>query len=253
MGLTIHWKTHAPESATLAEVTAKLSAWRRACLDLPFETVTEIQHFSGKDLEWRLNDRAAPDRWFVLQGCTYAQADPNDEDSPHLSIDPVEVVGFTAYPGDDCEPMTCLLARYPETTTVGTYRLRPGIKGWQASCFAKTQYASSQGSQHFLKCHLTITAALDAAKAAGLLKSVLDEGGYWDDRDTEKLLTTVGRWNEMMAGFVGALELATGEILPAPIKDHPQFERLEHFGTTGDTAAMAKAIAAALKDIKPSE
>jgi hypothetical protein len=79
------------------------------------------------------------------------------------------------------------------------------------------------------------------------------EGGYWDDRDAEKLLTTVGRWNEMMAGFVGALELATGESLPAPIKDHPQFERLEHFGTTGDTAAMAKAIAAALKEIRPSE
>ena len=252
MGLTIHWKTHAPESATLAEVTAKLSAWRQACLDLPFEVVTEIQHFSGKDLEWRLNDRAAPDRWFVIQGCTHAQADPKDEDSPHLSIDPVEVVGFTAYPGDDCEPMTCLLARYPETATVGPYRLRPGIKGWQGSCFAKTQYASSQGSQHFLKCHLTITAALDAAKAAGLLKSVLDAGGYWDDRDAEKLLTTVGRWNEMMAGFVGALELATGESLPAPIKDHPQFERLEHFGTTGDTAAMAKAIAAALNEIKPS-
>jgi hypothetical protein len=253
MGLTIHWKTHAPESATLAEVTAKLSAWRQACLDLPFEVVTEIQNFSGKDLEWRLNDRAAPDRWFVIQGCTHAQADPKDEDSPHLSIDPVEVVGFTAYPGDDCEPMTCLLARYPETATVGPYRLRPGIKGWQGSCFAKTQYASSQGSQHFLKCHLTITAALDAAKAAGLLKSVLDEGGYWDDRDAEKLLTTVGRWNAMMAAFVGGLELATGESLPAPIKQHPEFEKLEHFGTTGDTAAMAKAIAAALKDIKPTE
>ena len=253
MGLTIHWKSHAPESATLADVSAKLEAWRQACLDLPFEGVTEIQHFSGKALEWQLNDHAAPERWFVLQGCTYARVDPQNEDSPYQSIEPVEVIGFTAFPGEDCEPMMCLLARYPECVSVGTYHIRPGIKGWQASCFAKTQYASSQGAQHFLKCHLTITAALDAAKSVGLLQSVLDEGGYWDARDAEKLLTTVGQWNATMAAFVGGLEAATGESMPAPIKQHREFETFEHFGTTGDTAAMAKAIAAALKDIKPSE
>lgn len=167
MGLTIHWKTHAPESATLADVSAKLEAWRQACLDLPFEMVTDIQHFFGKDLEERLNDRTSPNQWFVLQGCSHARVDPLDEESPYLSIDPVEVIGFTAYPGDECEPMTCLLARYPEVTTVGPYRVRPGITDWQGSCFAKTQYASAQGSQHFLKCHLTITAALDAAKTRG--------------------------------------------------------------------------------------
>jgi len=98
---------------------------------------------------------------------------------------------------------------------------------------------------------LTITAALDAANALGLLESVSDEGGYWDDRDPQKLLTTVGRWNAMMAALVGELETATDEKLPAPIKNHPEFERLEHIGTTGDTAAMAKAIAEAIKRNKP--
>jgi hypothetical protein len=253
MGLTIHWTTHAPETDSLAEVTAKLSQWREACLDLPFEDVGEIQHFAGKELAWRLDDRSAPDRDLVLHGCAYFQIDPTDEESPHVSVDPVEVVGFTACAGDGCEWMTCLLARYPERALVGKEWIRPGIQGWRANSFAKTQYASMQGSENFLKCHLTITAALDAARGLRLLKSVLDEGGYWEERNVEKLLKTVGRWNEMMAGFVGALELATGENLPAPIKEHPQFERLEHMGTTGDTAAMAKAIAEALKKTKPSE
>ena len=37
------------------------------------------------------------------------------------------------------------------------------------------------------------------------------------------------------------------------LKTHPEFERLEHEGTTGDTAAMAKAIAEALKHIEPEK
>lgn len=253
MGLCINWTVHAPETASLESVTDQLRAWREACLDLPFDEVTEIVHFTEAEIVQRLENRADPFRWFLVQASAYVAINRDTPDEFSGSVDPVEIVGFTAFAGDECEPMNCFLARYPEQALVGRHLVKPGISGWRGSSFAKTQYASTVAAQHFLKCHLTITAALDAAKAAELLKSVLDEGGYWDDRDAEKLLTTVGRWNEMMAGFVGALELATGENLPAPIKDHPQFERLEHFGTTGDTAAMAKAIAAALKDIKPSE
>jgi len=96
------------------------------------------------------------------------------------------VVGFTAYAGEACDPMNCLLARYPEQVLVGQHLVSPGIKGWRGSSFAKTQYASTVAAQHFLKCHLTITAALDAAKALDLPESVSDEGGYWDDRDLQK-------------------------------------------------------------------
>jgi hypothetical protein len=133
--------------------------------------------------------------------------------------------------------------------------VRPKITGWRGSSFAKTQYASTVAAQHFLKCHLTISAALDAANTLGLLESGSDEGGYWDDRDVQKLLTTVGRWNAMMAAFVGGWERTTGENLPAQIKSHPEFERerLEHLGTSDGTAAMAKAMAEALKRIDPSE
>lgn len=250
MGLCIHWTVHAPETASLENVTDLLRTWREACLDLPFDRVTEIVHFTEAEIGLRLKNRVDPFRWFLVQASAYVAINRDTPDELWESVNPMEVIGFTAYAGDQCEPMNCFLARYPEEALVDGHWARPGIDGWRGSSFAKTQYASTVAAQHFLKCHLTITAALDAAKAAGLLKSVLDEGDFWDDRDAEKLLRTVGRWNAMMAAFVGGLESAMGESLPAPIKQHPEFEKLEHLGTT---AAMAKAIAVALKNIKPSE
>lgn len=188
MGLFINWTVRASETASLEAVTDSLRAWREACLDLPFDEVTDIVHFTEAEIVQRLENRADPFRWFLVQASAYVAINRDTPDEFAGSVDPIEVVGFTAFAGDECEPMNCFLARYPEQALVGGHLVRPGIKGWKGSCFAKTQYASAQGSQHFLKCHLTITAALDAAKAAGLLESVLDEGGYWDDRDAQKLL-----------------------------------------------------------------
>jgi hypothetical protein len=253
MGLAINWTVRSPDSSSVESVTGRVRAWREACLDLPFDQVTELVCFDAAEIARRLADRADEWRWLLVQDGASVAIDPVNPDEGSVSVDPIAVVGFTAYAGEECEPMNCFLARYPEQARVGPNLVRPGIKGWRGSSFAKTQYASTVAAQHFLKCHLTITAALDAAKAAGLLDSVLDEGCFWDDRNVEKLLTTVGRWNAMMAAFVGGLDLATGEGLAAPIKLHPEFERLEHFGTTGDTAAMAKAIAEALKHIEPEK
>ena len=247
MGLCINWTVQAPENASFESVTEQLRAWRQACLDLPFDSVTEIVHLESPEIIERLENRSDPLHWFLVQASAYSVMNRGTPDEFACPVEPVEVVGFTAYAGEGCEPMNCFLARYPEQALVGANLVRPEIRGWRGASFAKTQYASTVGTEHFLKCHLTITAALDAATAVGLLESVSDDAGYWEDRDVAKLLTTVGRWNEMMAGFVGALELETGESLPAPIKEHPQFERLEHFGSTGNTAAMAKAVAAAIK------
>lgn len=253
MGLCINWTIHAPETASLEHITDQLRIWREACLDLPFVHVTEIVHFTEAEIVRRTKNHEDPFRWLLIQAGAYVVINRDTPDEFSSSVDAVEVVGFTAFAGAGCEPMNCFLARYPEEAFVGGHRVRPGISGWRGSSFTKTQYASTVAAQHFLKCHLTITAALDAAKAAGLLKSVLDEGEYWEDRDAEKLLKTVGRWNALMAAFVGSLETATGESLPAPIKEHPEFEKLEHIGTLDNTAAMAKAIAATLKQTKPDE
>lgn len=247
MGLCIHWTVHLPEPVSRETVVERLNAWRDACLDLPFESVTELVSFDREAIERVLDDKEDPARWFVVQAGAYCAGDPNDPESSGTLVDPLEIVGFTAHLGETCEPMNCLLARYPDEAVVHGTTVSPGVRGWRGSTFTKTQYASTVSTEYFLKCHLTAVAALDAAQRLGLLKSVVDDSGYWDKRSTEQLIETIGRWNAMAAGLVGALELATGEDTPSPIKSHPDFERLEHEGLNRETAILAKAIARILK------
>lgn len=252
MGLCINWTVHAPPTASAKDAALSLTRWRQACLDLPFDAVSDLVHFTAAEIKSRLDDRADRYRWFLIQASAYVGVDPTNEDAGSVSVDPIEIVGFTADPGADCEPMNCFLARYPETYRVAGLEIRPEIAGWRGSSFCKTQYASAVTPEHFLKCHLTVTAALDAANALGLLKSVTDEGEFWTDRDPVKLLKTVDRWNAGIAAFVGSMQDALGTKVAAPIKSHPGFERLEHLGTNQDTAGFARAIAAALKGSDPS-
>jgi hypothetical protein len=196
MGLCINWTVHAPETASLESVTDQLRAWREACLDLPFDEVADIVHFTEAEVVRRLENRADSFRWFLVQACAYVAINRDTPDEFSGTVDPVEVVGFTAFAGDECEPMNCFLARYPEQALVGRHLVKPGIIGWRGSSFAKTQYASSVAAQHFLKCHVTITAALDAAKAAGLLKSVLAR--------TPKLTLIFGKGGECEVKLVRA-------------------------------------------------
>jgi hypothetical protein len=253
MGLCINWTVQAPRAVSAEDATASVGRWRQACLDLPFDEVTELIHFKAPEIKSRLDDRSDRFRWFLIQACAYVAADPTNPEAGSVSVEPIEVVGFTAYLGDECEPMNCFLARYPDTFRLDGLVVRSPIAGWKGSSFCKTQYASGVAPEHFLKCHVTVTAALDAAKSLGLLESVSDEGEFWEDRDPVKLLKNVDRWNASIAAFVGSMEDSLRTTLEAPIKSNPAFERLEHLGTNKDTATFARAIAAALKPSKPSE
>jgi hypothetical protein len=253
MGATIHWSLRASKSAAIADVGASLGALREACLDLPFDYVTDVVCFGAAEIARRLKARSDPFRWLLVQSGASVRLESADREEVWSSINPIALVGFTASPGEKCEPMNCFLALYPEQVDIGRQSVRPGIDGWRGSSFAKTQYASTVTVENFLKCHLTIVAALDAAMALGLLESVVDETDFRENRDIEKLVTTLMTWNTRIAGFVGSLELATGKEIYAPIKKHPEFERLEHHGTTNDTAVLARAIAAMIKRDSPTE
>lgn len=226
-----------------------LTDWRQSCLDLPFEEVTEVVHFSADEIERLLEDRSDPHRWFLIQAGMYVPLDSSDPGAGARSVDPVEVIGFTAFPGGECEPMNCFLARYSDGK--GDAAGLTAMAGWQGRSFCKTQYASSVAPEHFLKCHVTVTAALDAAQAAGILESVIDEGEFWTERNPAKLLKAVDRWNASIAGFVGSMQDTLQTTLAAPIKSHPGFERLEHEGTVNGAADFARALAAALKGRNP--
>lgn len=135
------------------------------------------------------------------------------------------------------------------------------LAGWYWRSFTKTQYASDPtcgGIPNFLRCHISVITLLDRiAKLPGMKVTVDDEGKfgpstYSDDYkeayeagrkptysrhkgkyNPAALANEVGEWNSMIAGFSGALSdaLAGTEIqLEAPIKDFPDFERLEFRG-----------------------
>lgn len=241
MGLTLHWTLYAPPAA---DVVTRLEALRSGCLDLPFVSVTDLVHLEAAEIIRRQDQDEL--RWFLIQAERSIPIEPESE--RYMRISPEEVIGFTAQPGES-EPANFFLARYPARVTVASQERPTGLTGWLGSASCKTQYASAVSSAEFLKCHLGVVAALDHAARLGLLKSVLDEGEFWERRNPEALLQTVGRWNAMMAAFVGGLELETGKTLPAPIRTHPAFERLEHEGTTADTAALVKAVAKAIKRV----
>ena len=89
---------------------------------------------------------------------------------------------------------------------------------------------------NFLRCHLGVVALLDEAKRLGCLASVSDEGDFWETRSLERLTREIGEQSAMLAGFLGALKDAMGQVpvgagtVEAPIAAYPKFEHLEAEG-----------------------
>lgn len=247
MGLTIHWSLFAPENYTDEQASELVAQLRSGFLDLPFEHVGELLHFSAEEIEAQIDDRESPDRWLLITARARVKLGNDPQVYDYVRINPDKLIGFVADPGAEAEAVCLFLARYPETTVVNGRTVQTRLKGWQGSAFCKTQYGGIVSNEHFIKCHLTVIAGLDLARSHGLSIEVLDEGGYWEARDVTALLKELHIWNETIAAFVGALGDAHGGEVQAPIKDHPEFERLEHFGSFGKTAEFVKALAATLK------
>lgn len=246
MGLTINYKLRT-RITTLEGAKKKISAFREAISGLGFEELSEVFHMEGSAADFEKQGRKASvitsrvdkiedetKRCFLIHSSSYVE-DPEDKRISYVQP-PYEVVGFSAWPGDGCEAANFGLGRYPETITVDGRKIPTGLKGWRGSSFCKTQYASdpeSGGVANFVKCHLQVVAALDAAKSMNLLESVDDEGGYWEKRDVQALANEVGEWNQMIAAFGGAISDAVGAngmTVAAPIIERGDFERLETAG-----------------------
>lgn len=237
MGLTIHYRLKSDADAATAR--AVLLQLRSRALDLPFAEVGELIELRGDQCDFEKSDRADPQRWLLVQACTHVECG-----SWHHNVPPTHVIAFTTWPGDGCEQANFGLCRYPSSITVADPD-RPGVKRrlacpgpkWRWSSFCKTQYASDPacgGVAHFLQCHLSVVALLDAAKALGILGEVHDEGDYWTDRDPARLANQVGQWNEQIAAFVGRLKDTVGDAAVAPITSFPNFEHLEARGRRGE-------------------
>lgn len=222
MGLTIHWEFQAGgiDAGVARDLVLQL---RQCAAQLPFE-------FVGEDLEECHGDNCAdcnPEdglRWIKILACRYLQ-----RGDQYRSVAPLHLLAFVTSPGAGCEPAVFGLARYPEVIWVEGAKLPTGLHGWSWTGFCKTQYASNPaqgGLENFLKCHLNLIGLLDAAKDLGILKQVVDEGNYWEQRDRSALVQLVAHWNQVAARVAGQLKDA-GHQIQAPITDYPNFEHLE--------------------------
>jgi hypothetical protein len=243
MGLTIHYSLKAQSDE--ARARSLINALHQAAQDLPFKELGEVFELSGEQCDYSKRDRDDPLCWLLVQSEAKVELKQNQHDSEEQTsferyrVRPVHLIAFAAWPGEGCEEANFGLCQYPAVIETETGRLDTGLTGWQWASFCKDQYASDPGCgglPNFLQCHLSVIAMLDKAKELGCLVHVSDEGGFWEQRDLQRLAQKVGSWNEMLAALAGQLrDLASGGpvSVEAPITGYPDFERLEAAGQKG--------------------
>ncbi len=173
MGLTIHYDLKF--QGTAEEARVKLQEISRVARALSFKNIGKIWELDySKDFN---NDeenkrKAGEDedgyRWAKIQ--SQPRGDwigrtryPNKDGSKYK--------GYTVelWAGEGCEP-----------TNLGL--ISKDGRNWRGHAFTKTQYA-----EHFVGAHLLVITILDVCKKLGILKSVSDEGDYWETRDLSLL------------------------------------------------------------------
>jgi hypothetical protein len=229
MGLTIHWSFQGPQKKS--EAKSIIEKLRQRAMDLPFESVGDILHFSGNHTDFE-SDPDGEHRWFKIQA---RETIWSKDGRTGWDVVPKEIIGFQIIVAPGSEPMEIFLAVYPKSILIQDERtrkpkrLRTNRSGWSGGGFTKTQYASDVrcgGIPNFLRAHLSVCKMLDHAKELGILQSVSDEGGFFEKRDVPALVNEVGEWNAFIAAGASALDKLMGEKSVAPIKDFPDFEQL---------------------------
>jgi hypothetical protein len=237
MGLTIHY-TLASEAERPQDARALIEKLRNRARDLPFAEVGEIVELQGKPADLNNANLDDPLRWLKVQACQILMYKVKG-DEYWARVPPTHLIGFTIQPGDGCEPANFGLCRYPKSVIDNGKRVRTKLAGWRWRSFCKTQYASNPdcgGLPNFLRCHVGLVKLLDYAAEICVLAEVKDESGYWERRDAMELVKEIDRWNQMIAGFFGAMKDTLEKMgeptrtLEAEITKFPNFEHLEAKG-----------------------
>ena len=104
--------------------------------------------------------------------------------------------------GEGCEPTNIGLVRYGKSSL------------WTGSAFTKTQWA-----EDFVKAHVAVCTLLKEVEKLGILESVNDESGFWNEWDITKLIDSGDSVLEIMRKLTPTLEQlsqATGCKLQGP-------------------------------------
>lgn len=252
MGLTIHYSFKF--KGTEQQAREKMQALHRAAEDLPFEECSWLQELEGDKCDYNKIKSDDPNRWLCIQAGAdvYLPKKSPTGGTSSATVPPTKMIAFSAWPGKNCEEANFGLCRFPSTIESSQGKVKTKLSGWHWSSFCKTQYAGNPdcgGIQNFLRCHLTVIAMLDKAKALGILEHVSDEGDYWDNRDVKALAGSEESWNKMMAAFVGGFNDMVegvsndGAKGVAAISAYPNVERLEAEGQAQMPASLKKLFA----------
>jgi len=243
MGLTIHYSLRAG-SISAGRAREMVQRLRHLAVSLAFDQVTdvvEVSHGSGRKVPEDLADFA---RYLTIRAGHALFVATDDQDEETVVVEPVDLIAFSALPGEGCEHAPIGLATYPPRTTRRGRTVPTGLDGWRWWGCCKTQYASNPavgGTEAFLACHLRLVSLLDEAAGMGVLGEVTDESGYWEKRDVGLLAKEVARWTAVMAAAVGALQDGLEQAgvdrkrIVSEITAYPDFEHLEAKGRLGGT------------------
>jgi hypothetical protein len=242
MGLTLFYEL-CSDVGTLEEAVRCVESLRTKALGLGFAEVHELEIFNATEMdelraEIRQGEAGGAAYLLGMMAC-FAK---NQQLSEHLGkdrwheVEPIESVHFSILPGPGSESAAIGLSHFPEVTRCDGRDWPTGLHRWHWQSFCKTQYASNPaagGIDHFLRCHLGLVELFDFAAAHGWLERVGDDGGYWENRDREKLIAEVRHMNELVAAVAGAFKDAAPKELGGivvPITEFPDFEHIEARG-----------------------
>jgi len=227
MGLSIAYQLNLPAATTREVVEERLHQLQECARRLPFTLVTDMMQTRAGETLGPAPRPLELEFFFRSWAAITLDSDPEAGGSDELP----DAVGFFVIPGKECEPVALGMAWAPaRDDDWSPLTDQPYCWSWQSVC--KTQYASMVSADHFVRCHTSIVALLDAAVGLGFQVRVADEGGYWESRDTDRLLAEVEKMNRLIATLAGGLHDAIGaeHAIEAPIFGHPDFERLETKG-----------------------
>jgi hypothetical protein len=177
MGLSIHYSFNAGERSAV-EIFDILKNLHDQTQRFAFHEVdSRITHLSAEDC--KLSADGSPSTFLPLAAARF--------DPVTTAIQtPEQVIGFMALPRPGSETLPVFLAQYPES------------QEWIASGHCKTLFASLPkygGLANFVLAHTMVVEMLTQAQRLEIVESVVDESGYWEERnflclvDKSELLT----------------------------------------------------------------
>jgi hypothetical protein len=173
MGLTVHIDARADASLSPKEIAAIVKRWHAAAQLLAAERrLARVLNPT--------NDPADLNQFATSWRSVPCLHDPNSFTA--TEVRPSAGWIFLAHPGAGCEPLVLGLCRYPVESA------QPGgsdsaSEEWKLTTSCKTQYASLNGWEHFLRCHTAVIDLAARGSSLGVAVRIEDEGGYWPQRD----------------------------------------------------------------------